>query len=104
MVHLEGLMRLLIASLAFLPLTACTIAQSDATASGPPPGTCHNEALSRFTGQPASQELGERMLRESAARIIRWVPKGSVVTMEFSPERVTVLLDGNNKVERASCG
>ena len=44
------------------------------------------------------------MLRESGARIIRWVPKGSVVTMEFSPERVTVLLDGNNKVERASCG
>ena len=97
-------MRLLIAGVAIFPLTACTIAQSDATAPGPPAGTCHNEVLSRFTGQPASQALGERILRESGARTIRWVPKGSVVTMEFSPERVTVLLDGNNNVERASCG
>lgn len=97
-------MRFWIASLALLALTACTIAQSDATAPGPPPGTCHNEALGQFTGQPASEELGTRILRASGARTIRWVPKGSVVTMEFSPERVTVLLDGSNRVERASCG
>src|SRR4249919_2476537 len=101
---MEGHMRLLIASLAIVPLTACTIAQSDATAPGPPAGTCHNEALGQFTGQPASQALGERMLRESGARTIRWVPKDSVVTMEFSFDRVTVLLDGNNNVERAGCG
>ena len=56
-------MRLLIASLAIVPLTACTIAQSDATAPGPPAGTCHNEALGQFTGQPASEAIGERMLR-----------------------------------------
>jgi len=97
-------MRLFVASLALLPLTACTIAQSDATAPGPPAGTCRNEALGHFTGQPASQALGERMLRESGARTIRWAPKGSVVTMEFSFDRVTVMLDGNNNVERASCG
>lgn len=97
-------MRLLIAGLALLPLTGCTIAQSDATAAGPPPGTCHNEVLGQFTGQPASQELGARILQASGARTIRWVPKGSVVTMEFSPERVTVLLDGSSRVERANCG
>ena len=97
-------MRLLIASLALLPLTGCTIAQSDATAAGPPPGACHSDALGQFTGQPASEELGVRILKASGARTIRWVPKGSVVTMEFSAERVTVLLDGSNRVERASCG
>lgn len=97
-------MRLLIASLALLPLTGCTIAQSNATAAGPPPGTCYNAALGQFTGQPASQELGARILQASGARTIRWVPKGGVVTMEYSAERVTVLLDGSNRVERASCG
>ena len=97
-------MRFLIASLALLQLTACTVAQSDATAVGPPPGSCRNEALGQFTGQPASEDLGAKMLRASGARTIRWVPKGSVVTMEFSYERVTVLLDGSNRVERASCG
>lgn len=95
-----------IVTLALLPLAACTVATSNATADPVPaaPDSCRNESLAQFTGQPASQELGERMLRASGARIIRWVPKGSVVTMEFSPERVTVLLDGSNRVERASCG
>ena len=95
-----------LAMLAILPLAACTIATSNATADNPPPitGTCHNEALDQFTGQPASQELGARMLAASGARILRWVPKGGVVTMDFSPERITVLLDGSNRVERASCG
>jgi hypothetical protein len=32
------------------------------------------------------------------------VPKGGVVTMEYSAERITVSLDGSNRVERASCG
>jgi hypothetical protein len=48
--------------------------------------------------------LGERMLRASGARTIRWVPQGSAVTMEFNAERITVQLDGSNRVERASCG
>ena len=97
-------MRLLIASLALLPLSACAIAQSNGTADGPPVGTCHREALGQFTGQPASQELGARMLKASGARTIRWVPKGSVITMEFSAERLTVMLDANNRVESANCG
>ena len=93
-------------SLALVPLTACTIATSDATADNPrqPPVACRSEPLAQFTGQPASQELSERMLRAAGARIIRWVPKGSAVTMEFNSERITVLLDGSNRVEQASCG
>lgn len=93
-------------TLALLPLSACTIATSDATADNPrqPPAACRNEALAQFTGQPASQYLGERMLRASGARTIRWVPKGGVVTMEFNPQRITVQLDESNQVERASCG
>jgi hypothetical protein len=95
-----------LAILAFTPLAACTIATSDATGDAAPPilGACRNDVLGQFTGQAASQELGARMLAVSGARILRWVPKGSVVTMEFSPDRVTVLLDGSNRVERASCG
>jgi len=97
-------MRNMVASLALLPLAACQIAQSDATAASPLPGTCRPAALDQFTGQPASQQLGARILAASGARLIRWVPKGGVVTMEYSAERVTVLLDGDNRVERASCG
>ena len=92
--------------LAFMPLAACTVATSDATADSmpAPPANCRGEALSQFTGQPASQDLGQRMLTASGARTIRWVPQGGVVTMDFNPSRLTVQLDGANRVERANCG
>lgn len=98
-------MRHLIA-LALLPLAACTVATSNATAVGPPPGPgpCRSEPLAQFVGQPASAELAERMMRASGASTVRWVPKGGVVTMEFNAERITVQLDGSNRVEHASCG
>ena len=97
-------MRLVLATSVLAALSACTIAQSDATAVGPVPGTCRREALAQFIGQPASQDLGTRMLAASGARIIRWVPKGGAVTMDFSPSRLTVQLDGANRVETANCG
>jgi hypothetical protein len=43
-------------------------------------------------------------MRKSGAHVLRWVPNGSVVTMEFSADRVTIYLDANNKIERVSCG
>lgn len=92
-------------SLGLLPLAACTVAQSNATAqNAPPPATCRNESLAQFTGQPASQELGHQIMLASRARVVRWVPKGAAVTMDFREDRVTVYLDGSNRVERASCG
>ncbi|HXG80520.1 MAG TPA: I78 family peptidase inhibitor [Sphingomicrobium sp.] len=95
-------------TLSLLPLAACTVAES--TATGGPitspgyPAVCSNEPLGQFVGQPASQELGERILRASGARTLRWVPKGGVVTMDYREDRVTIYLDGSNRVERASCG
>jgi hypothetical protein len=97
-------MRIAIAALASFPLMACTVTPSGQPGTGEPIGTCRNEPLAQFIGQPASQELGAKMLAASGAKSIRWVPKGSVITMEFSPDRVTVLLDEANRVESARCG
>lgn len=92
--------------LAMLPLSACTVATSHATADSDraAPSACRRDALTQFIGQPASQQLGARMLEASGARIIRWVPEGGVVTMDFNPQRITVQLDGANRVEGANCG
>jgi len=97
-------MRIALTALSAVPLAACMVTPSGQPGAVDPMGTCRNEPLAQFTGQPASQELGARMLAESGARTIRWVPKGSVITMEFSPHRVTVLLDGANRVESVRCG
>ncbi|HEU4958013.1 MAG TPA: I78 family peptidase inhibitor [Sphingomicrobium sp.] len=96
-------MRPYIIALAALPFAACTIAESD-----PVPiraeGNCRNEPLGQFIGQPAGEALGAQMLRASGAQTLRWVPKGGMVTMDFSPNRLTVQLDGTNRVEAARCG
>lgn len=96
-------MRCLLIALAAMPVAACTVAESASTG-GLPEGPCRNEPLAQFIGQPATQELGARMMAASGARILRWVPKGGVVTMDFSPARLTVALDGSNRVESANCG
>ena len=97
-------MRLALAALSAIPLAACMVTPSGQPGTGDPVGSCRNEGLSQFIGQPASQDLGARMLRESGARILRWVPKGGIITMEFSADRLTVSLDGSNRVETARCG
>ncbi len=95
-------MRMMLA-LSLLPLAGCMIAESK-TVDEMGAGGCRTGSLVQFTGQSASQDLGARMLAASGARIIRWVPKGGAVTMDFNPNRLTVQLDGSNRVETASCG
>ena len=97
-------MRVFVSTVLLAPLGACTLAQSDATASSTPGGPCRPQPLGQFVGQPSSQELGARILAASGARVIRWVPKGGVVTMDYREDRVTVHLDGANRVESANCG
>ena len=95
-------MRALLIVCAALPFASCTIAES--APPGLPEGPCRSEPLAQFVGQPATQELGARMMAASGARILRWVPKGGAVTMDFNPARLTVALDGSNRVESANCG
>ena len=94
-------------AMSVLVLTAC--------ASSPPPPAdypvrgasayvCSGDALGQFNGRPATQEVGAEMLRASGARIIRWVAHGMAITMDFSPERLTVHLTADNRIERATCG
>jgi len=84
-------------------LAACATAPAGPVVAQPS-GTCRNDALAAFVGQPATQALGTQMLSASGARALRWVAKGMMVTMEFREDRLTVYLDAANRVERASCG
>lgn len=91
--------------LAALLLTGCTTNMAEPPVAGESPGfACRGESLGSFTGQPATTALGAQMLRQTGARHLRWVAKGMMVTMDFRQDRLTVYLDGNNRVERASCG
>ena len=90
-------------ALASLALAACSITPDQ----GPEPlpaGSCKDDGLSAFVGHDATPEVGGDLVRQSGARVLRWVPKGSMITMEFSADRLTVYLDANNKIEKLSCG
>jgi len=83
------------------PLAACSSIQpAPAAPSGDP---CAPATLDRYIGQPATGELGARMLRETGKTALRWVQPGMMVTMDYREDRLTVYIDAANKVERASC-
>jgi hypothetical protein len=88
-------------------LAACAAVGTSAGSPVVPPaaeGPCSNSALSSFIGQKASQDLGTQMLAASGGRVLRWVPHGAMVTMEYRAERLTVRLNQTNMVESATCG
>ena len=91
-----------------LSLAACATTPAPAdpmlAESARPAGTCRGDSLASFVGQPRSEALGARMLKQSGATRIRWVAKGMMVTMDYREDRLTVYLDAANRVERASCG
>ena len=89
--------------LAALPLILM-IACAPSPVAGQPTGACRSEGLGQFIGRLATRELGHELMLASRARVIRWVPLGGVVTMDFSAERLTVQLDGVNRVRSLSFG
>lgn len=96
-------MRFILAAAPLLALGACATT-GEVPVVGDSGYTCRSDMLPQFIGSVATQQLGSDILTASGARNLRWVPKGGVVTMDFRADRVTVALDGDNKVERASCG
>ncbi|WP_313052848.1 I78 family peptidase inhibitor [Stenotrophomonas cyclobalanopsidis] len=95
-----------------LPLAACSHAGANSTAdSGSLPAKvsdgpqeCRPEALEAFTGKTADEATIKKLVADSGARNARVVKPGMAVTMDFRQDRVTVHVDEQNKIERASCG
>jgi hypothetical protein len=101
-----------VASLIFgvAALGACAVQQAPTAADPgppPPPGStmnkCDNSNIQQFVGKQRSSELEQEMLRVSGAAFVRWAPFGTMVTMEYRSDRLTVFLDSSNRVERISC-
>ena len=67
-------------------------------------GRCSNTGLDQFKNRPATTEVASQMLRVTGARRIRWATPGTAMTMEFSPDRLTVHLNASNRIDRAICG
>jgi hypothetical protein len=88
-------------------LAACSMAQPPADSppqhGGTPEHQCDPSNIQQFVGKRRSADVEQRMMQVSGAAIVRWVPPGTAITMEFRSDRLTVYLDSSNRVERISC-
>lgn len=91
-------------SLSLLAIAACSTSARPVPPANPEGAMCTVGQLNRYKGQPRSTELGQRIKAESGARTLRWLPKGTITTMEFREDRVNVRLDEHGRVEAVTCG
>jgi hypothetical protein len=98
--------RLLVPACALL-LAACAQQPTAPFASPPPPpaGTACNAAPAQYAvGRPQTAPLVEEIRQRSGAHIARVLRPNQVVTMEFSAERVNVVVDAENRITAVRCG
>ena len=88
-------------------LAACSTAPApaDTPVHGVTPGhKCESAGTDQFIGQAGTSETGAAIKRVSNAALLRWAPPGVMLTMDFREDRVTVWLDGANKITKIRCG
>lgn len=90
-----------LASTAVIALAACAT-----PVPAPAPGTfqCVAEAGAWAVGQPVSDALVAKITADTHSRTARVIRPGQAVTMDFRGDRVNVLLDAHDRVERVTCG
>ena len=89
-------------------LGACATTPSSSGEGEPPArapeGECDASGVQDMVGEVASQELGATLLERTGARVLRWVPPNTAVTMDYRLDRLTVSYDAGMVIERISCG
>lgn len=66
--------------------------------------SCDASGLQDHIGHTASARSGAVLLELSGARVLRWVPPRTAVTMDYRQDRLTVSYDDDMKITRISCG
>ncbi len=66
--------------------------------------TCNASSVQYALGQIATSELGGKLVRQSGAKMLRWIPPRSAVTLDLRPDRLNVGYDDAMKITRIDCG
>lgn len=85
-----------------LLLAGCAATQQQAETT-PPPGACKAEPAQSLVGATATETVGAQLLELSGARVLRWGPPRSPMTMDFRYDRLTVSYDDNMKIQQIAC-
>lgn len=73
---------------------------------GPAPigGTCDAAGGQAFIGQIASAATGTAILVATHSNVLRWAAPGTMMTMEYRADRVTVRYDSAMRITAVNCG
>jgi len=86
-------------------LSACATGGIENSVPPPPPETtCDASGLEDHIGHMVSARSGAILLELSGARVLRWVPPRTAVTMDYRHDRLTVSYDDDMMITRMSCG
>ena len=87
-----------------LPILLAACATGDPVATDPVSSACNADGGKQFVGQLATNEIGAAILAATNSRVLRWAPPGAMLTMDYSPNRVTVRLGSDQKITELNCG
>ena len=99
-------MRALILGLvaASLPATVPAAVPADNSPQGVTPlPRCTQAVLAKYIGKPKSGLVARRMRHATGAKSVRWVPVGTMVSMIYQNDRLTVRLGPDHRITQASC-
>ena len=65
---------------------------------------CNTDAVQNLLGQAYSDGVGETARRRSGSRVIRLLKPGQVMTMEYDPTRINIILDDKGAIQALRCG
>ena len=65
---------------------------------------CNATKAKKLIGQKRSAGAEALALRLSGAGSVRWIPIGTMVTMDYRPDRLNLRLDRKGRILSMSCG
>ena len=74
------------------------------TATGGPERACDASKAQSLLGRTESAETESEAKRLSGAGIVRWIPEGGMVTMDYREDRLNLRLDASGKINGIDCG
>ncbi|MGJ3649806.1 I78 family peptidase inhibitor [Sphingomonas sp. GlSt437] len=97
--------RMIIGGALTMALAACA---SDGT---PPPAsppalamTCKADRVQGLVGTVITDEIAQRAKRRAHATLLRVLPMGAMMTMDYRTDRLNIILRPGRKAMRVTCG
>ena len=87
----------------FLPLIALPL-MAACTSVPAQPAMCDAAPAQSRLGEPYTEAMGAQLQELTGATILRAVHEGDPVTMDFRPERLTVVWNDERQIVKVSCG